>query len=85
MLNTGSVWLLMVPLVEILFSTISVEAIRSQATSTDVDVELVVTDANKLPSNGLELTYSAETEMWNLSNSHLGHIASGKEVSKARI
>ena len=43
-----------------LFSTISVEAIRSQATSTDVDVELLVTDANKLPSNGLELTYSAE-------------------------
>ena len=49
-----------------LFSTISVEAIRSQATSTDVDLELAVTDANKLPSNGeLELTYSAETEMWN--------------------
>mgnify|MGYP001241380417 CR=1 FL=1 len=65
-----------------LFSTISVEAIRSQATSTDVDVELVVTDANKLPSHGLDLTYSAETEVWSLSNSDVGHIASGRTSLK---
>ena len=64
-----------------LFSTISVEAIRSQTTSADVDLELAVTDANKLPSNGLDLTYSAETEMWTLSNSDWAISRQGKEVS----
>ena len=38
-----------------LFSTISIEAIRSPATSIDVDLELLITDANKLPSSGLAL------------------------------
>ncbi len=65
-----------------LFSTISVDAIRSPTTSADVNAELLIIDANKLPSTGLELTYSTETEVWNLSNSDLGHIASGKKTIK---
>ena len=65
-----------------LFSTISVETIRSPATSTDVDVELTVIDANQLPSSSLALTYSAESKVWNLSGANSGLIASGKRNLK---
>ena len=65
-----------------LFSTISIEAIRSPATSIDVDVELLITDANKLPSSALALTYSDETKLWSLSDANLNHISSGKRSLK---
>ena len=66
--------------VERSLSTISVEAIRSPATSIDVDLELLITDANKLPSSALALTYSDETKLWSLSDANMGNISSGKRI-----
>ena len=66
-----------------IFSTISVAAIRSPATSADVDAEITVLDPNKLPSGKLDLSYSADDGLWTLSGSGLSAPITGANVISA--
>ena len=66
-----------------IFSTVSVGAIRSAATSTEVDVEVTVSDPNKLPSGKLDLSYSSEKGLWTLSGDVLSAPITGKNIIEA--
>ena len=66
-----------------IFSTISVGATRSPATSGDVDIEVNVFDPNKLPNDKLNLSYSEVDGLWTLSGSGLATAITGTNVINA--
>ncbi|NBT41748.1 MAG: hypothetical protein EBT20_15000, partial [Alphaproteobacteria bacterium] len=65
-----------------IFSTISVDAIRSPATSSDIDVDIVLLDPKNALGGKLDLAFSGETGLWELSGPELSSPVTGKNLIK---
>ena len=67
-----------------IFSTISVGAIRSPATSADVDVDITLLDPKNALVGELDLAFSEQTGLWELSGPGLSSSVTGKNLIKTK-
>ena len=67
-----------------IFSTITVGAIRSLATSADVDVDIILLDPKNTLVGELDLAFSEETGLWELSGPGLSSSVTGENLIKTK-